>query len=179
MISFILDLSSPVVSKPKSNKQKTNLNSPASQSPSTLNNQNSINSKGSIMKFISKYSNKTCNIEAINSTNSDQDVLSLNSPSSNESSNLKSSMKSLCSSASKLENIISSSKKCNDGDMINETTDSFPKLNNNTPTLKLRKGNSTVILNKPSPSTPLNGKINSGTTNTTAEKRGALKFIKS
>ena len=175
-INIFLDLFSPnVVSKAKTNKQKINSNSQANQSPSALNNQNNINNKGSIMKFISKYSNKTCNIELINSTNSEADSLVLKSP-SNSSSNLKNSVTSLCDSASKLENIISSSKKCKDGDIINETSDSIAKLNNNTPALKLRKDNSSAVLSKASPSTPLSGKINSGTTTTTAEKRGALKF---
>ncbi len=144
-------MSSPNVNggRSKSNKQKGNVS--ATQSPSSNSTPN--NNKGSIIKFISKISNKTCNLEQINST-----------ATTNPSLNNNSTNKPATTTTTK-----------NDLDVIIETIDLVAK-NTTTPSAKLRKENSTAILNKGSPSTtttPLNGK-NSNATCSTAEKRGLL-----
>lgn len=134
--------------KSKSNKQaKQNLNN-STQSPSSTaaSASNAANNKGSIIKFISKISNKTCKIEQIANTSTSSETASSNNITTNGTT----------------EN------NTNTNSNVNKTTDSI--VNKNTPTAKLKKGNSSVILRQGSPSTPLNTK-NSTNTSTTAEKK--------
>lgn len=81
---------------------------------------------------------------------------------------IKSSITTLSSSVKKAD------KQVKESDTLMDTIDSViknsPSISKNTPSVKLRKENSCVLLNKGSPSTPLNSKP-TGPTSTTAEKR--------